>query len=135
MVAVLWSFLIILAALLCAVIFVLVRVYILSHRRGSFRTMLRITQGPGSEQGWMRGYACYGQTNMAWSALMSFRVRPDLLLPRTSLDLRGTPLHDPETGTATLFLGDDERSYEMVLSTGDYEGLVSWVTSAPPQSH
>ena len=127
-----WIVGIILAALMVMVGFLSVRFFLLSRQQGSFPSMLRVTEGPGSEQGWKRGFACYGQTNMAWSGLARLSVSPDLLLPRSSLELYAAPLHDPETGTSTLFLGDEERKYEMVLSTGDYEGLVSWVASSPP---
>ncbi len=122
--------------LLCCA-FLLGRIYVLSSRRGSFRTLLRIvnTDRPTQSSGWMRGYARYGQSNMAWSGLLRLRVSPDLLLPRTSLEMNGPPVHDPEMGTTTLWLRDGEHEYQMVLSSGDYQGVVSWVDSAPPASH
>lgn len=117
--------------------FILGRIYILSRQRGSFRTFMRTVdhQNPEKTTDWMRGYACYGRTNLAWSGLVRLRTRPDLLLPRTTLELVRAPKHEPETGTTTLYLSDGPKQYEVVLSTGDYQGVVSWVDSAPPEEH
>lgn len=124
-----------LAALVSA--FLLIRLYVLSRRPGSFRTLLRVVSPDHHENNstWMRGYACYGQTNMAWSRLVRLRLSPDLLLARTSLEMNGPPLHDPAMGTTTLWLRDGQREYQVVLSSEDYQGLISWVDSSPPQSH
>ncbi|MFT0762764.1 DUF2550 family protein [Scrofimicrobium sp. R131] len=114
--------------------FLLGRIYVLSHRLGSFRTLLRVIdpKEPSHDSGWMRGYARYGRSNMAWSGLVRFRVTPDLLLARTSLELVEQPRHHPTMGTSVLHLRDGDCEYEMVLSTGDYEGVISWIDSAPP---
>ena len=125
------------ALLLVLAAFVLIRIYLLSHQIGSFRTLIRVTdpKSPDRPTGLMRGYACYWQKNMAWSGLVRLRVHPDYLLPRGSLELIDQPVHNPATGTSTLLLRGGEREYEVMLSTGDYEGLVSWIDSEPPPSH
>lgn len=115
-----------LAALFC--LFVLVRLYYLGSRIGAFRTLLRIGEGAP----WMRGYARYGRYNMAWSRLISLSIRPRYLFSRARLQLDGPPERDTRLGTVTLMLSYGETHIELVVSEGDYSGLVSWIDSLPP---
>lgn len=117
-----------LSALMILFLFVVGRIIYLGTRIGAFRTVLR---GPG-DTGWRRGYARYGQHNLAWNALVSLRIAPGLLLPRTSLEVLGVN-HDTAAGTTQMHLRAGDAEYQLILSTGDYTGLVSWVDSAPPQ--
>lgn len=108
-------------------VFLVARIAFLSTRIGAFRTVLRI---PG-RTGWRRGYACYGRHNLAWNPLIALSVAPGLLLPRVSLEVLGVS-HNEEAGTTLLRLRSGDSEYQLILSTGDYTGLVSWVDSAPP---
>lgn len=109
--------------------FFLIRALYLASRIGAFRTLLR-RLGPLK---WRRGYARYGQFNMAWSPLISLSLRPELLLPRAQLEVIGEATLDSEDGTTILRLRCRAEEYELILSTGDYNGLVSWIESSPPQ--
>ncbi len=113
---------------LVLLIFVGARIVYLATRLGAFRTVLHI---PG-QTGWRRGYARYGQRNLAWNPLVALRFSPGILLPRTSLEVLGVS-HTPEAGTTLMRLRSGDAEYQLILSTGDYTGLVSWVDSAPPQ--
>ncbi|MSS84743.1 DUF2550 family protein [Actinomycetaceae bacterium WB03_NA08] len=113
---------------LCACgLFIIVRLWRLSTLRYSFRALLRT---PGGQ--WRRGFACYGATNMAWYSLVRFAIAPDLLLPRTTLEVVGKPVQDHSEGTTTLWLQSGDDRWELVVSTGDYTGLLSWIDSNPP---
>lgn len=113
---------------LAVALFVLIRIVYLSSRIGTFRSVLRV---PGGD-GWKRGYARYGQRNLAWNALVHFGFSPNLLLPRSSLEVLGVS-HNQDAGTTLIRLHSGEVEYQLILSTGDYTGLVSWLDSAPPQ--
>lgn len=120
--------LVILACALLAFILLAARIYYLGSRIGAFRTMFR----ESNKHRWMRGYARYGSRNMAWSRLISFSLRPKYLFPRANLELVGQPEHDKWSGTAHLHVADGKSHFELVMSEGDYAGLVSWIDSLPP---
>lgn len=117
-----------LPALLAVALFVVGRIIFLSTRIGAFRTLLRVPR----QTNWRRGYARYGRHNLAWNSLIRLGMSPDLLLPRSSLEVLGVS-HNAEVGTTLLRLRSEDREYQLILSTGDYAGLVSWVDSSPPQ--
>ena len=103
---------IILLAALIGVYF-LVRMYYLGSRVGAFRTLLRVR----GQSGWKRGYARYGETAMAWFPIVGFRWRPGLLMSREELEVVDKP---------TL-------EYDLILSMGDYTGLIAWTDSRGPR--
>lgn len=123
-----WGGIVILAVLAACALFIIGRIWRISSRRHSFRTMLRV---PGSN--WRRGFACYGAMHMAWYSLVRFSTKPDLVFSRTGLAINGTPVHDRTNGTTLVTFANAGREYELLLSTGDYNGLLSWLGSVPPR--
>lgn len=119
---------IILLAALIGVYF-LVRMYYLGSRVGAFRTLLRVR----GQSGWKRGYARYGETAMAWFPIVGFRWRPGLLMSREELEVVDKPTLAPATGTATLRLRSGTSEYDLILSMGDYTGLIAWTDSRGPR--
>lgn len=107
---------------------ILARAIFLGTRIGALRVMLR---APDSRQ-WQRGYARYGRYHLAWAKLFSLKMRPDLLLPRQKVKLVVQPQNEQLGGAVLVTLVYHDKEYELLMSQGDYTGLVSWVDSAPP---
>lgn len=104
------------------------RAIYLGTRIGAFRAMLRF---PDSGR-WHRGYARYGRHHLAWASLYSLRVRPNLLLPREKVSIVVQPQDTQWVGAVLLNLKYKDKDYQLLMSQGDYTGLVSWIDSVPP---
>lgn len=107
----------------------IIRLVYVRSRIASFRAVVR---APGKTD-WKRGYACYGQQYLVWHPLIQLGRRGRLHFPRETVQIAGVR-HDGEEDTTFLSIMFAGAEYQLVLSTGDYNGLVCWVESAPPRS-
>ncbi len=113
-------------------LYLILRIYLIGRRSGTFRTLLRRR----GQDGWRRGFASYGATSVAWVPVISFRIRPQIRLRRGEMEIIGKPIVSAGTSTATLRLRSESTEYDLILSVGDYAGLISWIDSgAPGQRH
>lgn len=104
------------------------RTVILVGRAASFGAWII---NPESKQ-WVRGIALYGQLNLAWYRLSSPSTSPNILLPRTNLEVVGGPTPSRDANYTVVRLRSPKETYTMALLPGDAAGLISWVNSAPP---
>lgn len=119
---------VVLGVILLLVVYMAIRAAILVRRKGAFSAWMTI---PG-EQKWVRGVCLYGELRLAWYALIGPSPRPDLLLPRTLLEVVGAPILSADANYIIVRLRSPGGMYMLALTPGDSAGLISWVNSAPP---
>jgi len=126
-------------ALLVALVLgsVLIRRSVLSRGWGSFDCSLR----PRHHGAWTYGLARYEQDRLDWFRLFSFTLRPTRSLTRARLTILD---HRRPTGAdGTLLNPDwvlvrclyDATLLELGMSEPAYNGLATWLESAPPGEH
>lgn len=105
------------------------RAHRLMNKDGSFRAWMR----PDSYSGWTNGVGLYGVETLSWYKLVGFSSRPVVILPRRHLSISGPIDHSPAGDIVVIRLKAQESRYEIAVARQDYNGLVSWVESGPPQ--
>lgn len=116
------------AVVLLLVVYLALRAAILVGRKATFGAWM-ITPG---EDKWVRGICVYGELRLAWFPLVGADPRPEVLLPRTVLEVVGAPIPSADNNYIIVRLRAPAGLYMLALSAGDSAGLISWVNSAPP---
>ncbi len=124
-VAVIWVLAAVVVGLLVTVA---VRTVYMAARAGIFPAWV-MTSGDSQ---FKRGFAVYGQRSLAWHPRRALTFKARYLLPRSELEVLelGAP---GDSGVVTLTLAAPDRTYTFALLQADAEGVISWVSSAPPK--
>ncbi len=125
------------SALLILLVVLLGRRSLLSRGMATFDCSLRRRVDEG---GWVLGVARYADDRLDWFRLLGVSLRPARSLPRNRLTILGRRRPDP---TETPLSADwvlvrcqyDSTTIELGMSELAYNGLSTWLESAPPGEH
>lgn len=129
---------VVVACLLVPVLWLFVRRRWLSSRGGVFDCALRLhTVVPSA--GWALGLARYVEDgSLEWYRVFSLRVRPRLVLRRSSTEMVSRRRPD-DVELLVLFadheivrLREEQREWELAMPDESVTGLLSWLEASPP---
>ncbi|MCA5893822.1 DUF2550 domain-containing protein [Isoptericola sp. NEAU-Y5] len=108
------------------------RLRTLSRRVGSFPCQARPADDPRAP--WVVGIAHYAVGRIDWWRGWSLAPRPARVWQRERLILTGrVPLDQAGQADAVLVrCRYDDTDFELLVSSGAYAGLASWLESSPP---
>lgn len=111
---------------------------VLTRGIGSFSCLLRADRSGG---GWAHGVARYEQDRLDWFQLFGFSLRPTRSLTRNGLEIierRSPGAADPPgllPGWVLVRCSYGAITLEFAMSEAAYNGLATWLESAPPGQH
>ncbi|MDO4665745.1 MAG: DUF2550 family protein [Actinomycetaceae bacterium] len=107
----------------------MVSLYAMRMHRATKGAAFECDYRPNASAGWTAGFAVYGQKQLNWYRLVSFRFGPDKSWSRRRFRLE-TPVHYNDVVTVPV-RADGHRFY-LAMKEGNHTGLVSWSEAAPP---
>lgn len=117
------------AVALLALLYVNLRAQALMRRVGAFRCWVR----PDSQSGWTSGIAHYGVETLEWYKLVARSGRPALVLPRRGLEISAPVNRAADGSVVEVRVRAGDRRVEFAIAPQTYNGIVSWISSGPPQ--
>lgn len=107
------------------------RLRAIAHRVGAFECSARPA---GAEQAsWSLGIAHYGVGRIDWWRCWSLSLRPARSWSRQDLMIVSRrPVEAPERDLFLVECSYEGTRFELLMSSGAYAGLASWLEAAPP---
>jgi hypothetical protein len=106
-----------------------VRLRAIAHRVGAFECSARPV-GPGAS--WSLGIAHSGVGRIDWWRCWSLSLRPARTWRRSDLMIVSRRPLDDDRDLFLVECSYEGTRFELVMSSGAYAGLASWLESAPP---